>query len=209
MEEISIGDYVLSGGELAAMVLLDAVGAAAARGDGRGGERRGGKFLGRAAGISALHAAGGVAGARGAGRAAVRQPCRGRRLAARAERGDYPERRPDLLATRAHMTQRRLPANGRGLGTDERTLTDEHPSAIRSRADRPAERNRSVPDFAPGDTLRVTVKVVEGERSRTQAFEGVCIAPVQQGAEQQLHRAQDQLQRRRGACVPAVFAEYR
>jgi large subunit ribosomal protein L19 len=35
---------------------------------------------------------------------------------------------------------------------------------------------RTVPDFAPGDTLRVNVKVVEGDRSRVQAFEGVCIA---------------------------------
>jgi large subunit ribosomal protein L19 len=36
--------------------------------------------------------------------------------------------------------------------------------------------DRAVPDFAPGDTLRVSVKVVEGERSRVQAYEGVCIA---------------------------------
>ena len=34
---------------------------------------------------------------------------------------------------------------------------------------------RSVPDFGPGDTLRVSVKVVEGTRERVQAFEGVCI----------------------------------
>jgi large subunit ribosomal protein L19 len=36
--------------------------------------------------------------------------------------------------------------------------------------------NRAVPEFRPGDTLRVSVKVVEGERERVQAFEGVCIA---------------------------------
>ncbi|MDP4797089.1 MAG: 50S ribosomal protein L19 [Rhodospirillales bacterium] len=35
---------------------------------------------------------------------------------------------------------------------------------------------RKVPEFAPGDTLRVNVKVVEGTRERVQAFEGVCIA---------------------------------
>jgi large subunit ribosomal protein L19 len=35
---------------------------------------------------------------------------------------------------------------------------------------------RPVPDFAPGDTVRVNVKVVEGTRSRVQAYEGVCIA---------------------------------
>lgn len=35
---------------------------------------------------------------------------------------------------------------------------------------------RGVPEFGPGDTLRISVKVVEGERERVQAFEGVCIA---------------------------------
>lgn len=34
----------------------------------------------------------------------------------------------------------------------------------------------SIPDFSPGDTLRVNVRVVEGERERIQAYEGVCIA---------------------------------
>jgi large subunit ribosomal protein L19 len=36
--------------------------------------------------------------------------------------------------------------------------------------------NKEIPDFAPGDTVIVNVKVVEGERSRLQAYEGVCIA---------------------------------
>ena len=36
--------------------------------------------------------------------------------------------------------------------------------------------NRPVPDFEPGDTVRVSLRVVEGERERVQAFEGVCIA---------------------------------
>jgi large subunit ribosomal protein L19 len=40
---------------------------------------------------------------------------------------------------------------------------------------------RPVPDFIPGDTLRVAVKVVEGERTRTQNFEGVCIARSNKG----------------------------
>jgi large subunit ribosomal protein L19 len=35
---------------------------------------------------------------------------------------------------------------------------------------------RTIPDFEPGDTVIVNVKVVEGERSRVQAYEGVCIA---------------------------------
>jgi len=35
--------------------------------------------------------------------------------------------------------------------------------------------NRAVPKFEPGDTVRVGVRVVEGERERIQVFEGVCI----------------------------------
>ena len=35
---------------------------------------------------------------------------------------------------------------------------------------------RAVPDFSPGDTVIVNVKVKEGDRSRIQAYEGVCIA---------------------------------
>ena len=40
---------------------------------------------------------------------------------------------------------------------------------------------RAVPRFRPGDTLRVAVRVIEGERTRTQAFEGVCIARSNRG----------------------------
>ena len=39
---------------------------------------------------------------------------------------------------------------------------------------------RSTPEFQPGDTVRVIVKIKEGERERVQAYEGVCIA--RQGA---------------------------
>jgi large subunit ribosomal protein L19 len=38
-----------------------------------------------------------------------------------------------------------------------------------------------VPSFAPGDSVRVNVKVIEGTRERVQAFEGVCIAIKQAG----------------------------
>ena len=40
---------------------------------------------------------------------------------------------------------------------------------------------RPVPDFSPGDTVRVSVRVVEGERSRLQAYEGVVIARSNKG----------------------------
>ena len=35
---------------------------------------------------------------------------------------------------------------------------------------------RNIPEFSPGDTIVVNVKVTEGERTRVQAYEGVCIA---------------------------------
>ncbi|HEY4070545.1 MAG TPA: 50S ribosomal protein L19 [Sphingomicrobium sp.] len=41
--------------------------------------------------------------------------------------------------------------------------------------------DRQVPEFRPGDTLRVGVKVIEGDRTRVQAFEGVCIARSNKG----------------------------
>ncbi|HEX8622580.1 MAG TPA: 50S ribosomal protein L19 [Allosphingosinicella sp.] len=44
-----------------------------------------------------------------------------------------------------------------------------------------ATQGRAIPEFRPGDTLRVGVKVVEGERTRIQNFEGVCIARSNKG----------------------------
>src|SRR5881409_1064277 len=40
---------------------------------------------------------------------------------------------------------------------------------------------KAIPEFGPGDTVLVNVKVVEGERSRVQAYEGVCIGRSGQG----------------------------
>jgi len=40
---------------------------------------------------------------------------------------------------------------------------------------------KEIPDFQPGDTLIVNVKIVEGERSRVQAYEGVCIGRAGSG----------------------------
>ena len=88
--EMSIGDYVLSGGELGAAVIVDAVtrlhsrrggkrgfdAAGVVHGDygGGGGWRRFDLRFGRIAGLSALHAAGGVSRIAGAGSAGLRQP---------------------------------------------------------------------------------------------------------------------------------------
>ena len=40
---------------------------------------------------------------------------------------------------------------------------------------------KTIPEFRPGDTLRVGVRVVEGERTRIQNYEGVCIARSNRG----------------------------
>ena len=40
---------------------------------------------------------------------------------------------------------------------------------------------REIPEFGPGDTLRIDVKIVEGTRERVQAFEGVCIGRKNDG----------------------------
>jgi large subunit ribosomal protein L19 len=40
---------------------------------------------------------------------------------------------------------------------------------------------KKIPEFRPGDTLRVGVRVVEGDRTRVQAYEGVCIARANKG----------------------------
>jgi large subunit ribosomal protein L19 len=41
--------------------------------------------------------------------------------------------------------------------------------------------NKTIPEFGPGDTVLVGVKVKEGDKSRVQAYEGVCIARSGQG----------------------------
>ena len=40
---------------------------------------------------------------------------------------------------------------------------------------------RAIPEFGPGDTLKISAKVVEGTRERIQAFEGVCISRKSSG----------------------------
>ena len=43
-------------------------------------------------------------------------------------------------------------------------------------AEHVAALGKSIPDFKPGDTVRVGYKIIEGTRSRVQNYEGVCIA---------------------------------
>ena len=46
--------------------------------------------------------------------------------------------------------------------------------------------DRNFPEFNPGDTIKVDVKVIEGTRERVQAFEGVCIAKSGSGINRSL-----------------------
>ncbi len=48
-------------------------------------------------------------------------------------------------------------------------------------AEEVAKAAKDIPDFRPGDTVRVGVKVIEGERTRVQTYEGVCIARANKG----------------------------
>ena len=62
------------------------------------------------------------------------------------------------------------------LGAPPMEISNEPHSTARKRAIRQAVRRpRTIPDFGPGDTVIVNVKVVEGDRTRVQAYEGVCI----------------------------------
>ena len=63
---------------------------------------------------------------------------------------------------------------------------------------------REVPDFSPGDTVVVQVKVKEGTRERLQAFEGVCIAKRNRG----LNSAFTVRKMSHGEGVERVFQTY-
>ena len=171
IEEVSLGDFVLSGGEPAAIALIDACvrllpGRRRVRRDAGGGE-----FCRGAARISALYPAAAVAGAGGAGGAGVGRPSRrsgsgGGREAERLTR----ERRPDLW--RRYRARRKTGAaaietRGGAMNLLQQLEAEQVDKLVAA---------RPVPPFQPGDTVRVSVRVVEGERERIQAFEGVCIA---------------------------------
>ena len=64
---------------------------------------------------------------------------------------------------------------------------------------------RELPEFAPGDTIIVSVKVKEGNRERVQAFEGVCIAIRNRG----LNSAFTVRKISHGTGVERVFQTYR
>ena len=67
-----------------------------------------------------------------------------------------------------------------------------------------AQMKQALPEFGPGDTLVVRVKVIEGTRERVQAFEGVCIAKRNRG----LHSAFTVRKLSHGEGVERVFQSF-
>src|SRR5919205_247144 len=151
LEPVSIGDYVLSGGEIGAMVILDAC----------------------------VRLLPGVMGAASSG-----------------EEESFDEG----LLEYPHYTR---PVTWEGRTIPEVLRSGDHAKIAAWRHERAVEdtrlrrpnlietlereaidaltKDKPVPEFRPGDTLRVGVKVIEGDRTRVQAFEGVCIARANKG----------------------------
>ena len=69
-----------------------------------------------------------------------------------------------------------------------------------------ARLGKTIPDFAPGDTVIVNVNVVEGERKRVQAYEGVVIAKRNRGLNSSFTVRKISERRRRRAHVPDLLA---
>jgi len=63
---------------------------------------------------------------------------------------------------------------------------------------------KAIPEFSPGDTVRVNVKVIEGTRERIQAYEGVCIARKNAGVNSSFTVRKISY----GECVERVFPLY-
>ena len=166
VEEVSVGDFVVSGGELPAMALLDAV------------VRLLPKAIGNPESVAEESFSAGLLEypqytrpAEWEGRSvpeALRSGHHGRIRAWREGNGgtrDAREAARSLGGLRC--------ASGRRLcGVGTMNLMEE----IESKEVEALMEGRQIPEFSPGDTVRVGVRVVEGEKTRVQAFEGVCIA---------------------------------
>ena len=91
---------------------------------------------------------------------------------------------PTCIEARGGLTEDERGRSGRSSAGDRRILTpvaprdayEEPPRHEPHRSRRPRRSLRDdIPDFAPGDTLKVHVRVVEGTRERVQVFQGVVI----------------------------------
>jgi tRNA (guanine37-N1)-methyltransferase len=177
-EELSLGDFVLSGGEFAALAMVDAVvrllpGAMSTT------SPRPPIRSTRAAQSALVHPARGFPRAQGPRGPALGGPRQDHCLEARAGRAPDARAAPRPVgAPRAQLTLGVAPlagpAGGRlNLSTFQNTEGDTMHPFIETQQE---YMRRTSPSFRPGDTLRVNVRVREGEKERIQAFEGVCIA---------------------------------
>ena len=62
--------------------------------------------------------------------------------------------------------------------------------------------NQNIADFGPGDRVKVSAKVVEGDRERIQVFEGDVIRVRNGGPASDVHGSKDLRRHRRGAYLP-------
>jgi large subunit ribosomal protein L19 len=72
---------------------------------------------------------------------------------------------------------------------EQETVTQDRPDQVARRAVTALEQSQlrsDLPDFGPGDTIRVNVRVREGDRERVQAFEGICIARKGKGIDESI-----------------------
>jgi hypothetical protein len=177
-EEIAVGDVVLAGGEAAAALLIEAV------------VRLLPGVLGEAASLAEESFEDGLL----EGPQFTRpREWEGRPIPDVLLSGDHGKiaawRRAERRRPRGSDGQtsgRRIsPSNNqRALKPDQtRTTTDEHHPAARARRSPRLLATRSVPEFRAGDTVRVNVRIREGERERVQAYEGVVIARAGEGVQ--------------------------
>ena len=169
IEEISLGDFVLSGGEPAAIALIDACVRLLPGVVGRAGDTGGREF--RRGLLEYPH---------------YTRPAdwQGRPVPEVLVSGDHERikawRRAEAEAAdpgaAARSVGRAMCAERQQTKKDDDDDPDDHLNSSSWSRSKKLEGGKTVPDFAPGDTVRVDVKVVEGERERIQAFEGVCIA---------------------------------
>ena len=198
-DELSVGDYVLSGGEVAAMVVVDSV-ARLLEGVITQGLAGGGELLPRAAGVPALHAARGVPRDAGAGGAAVGAPREDPPVAASEEH------REDDGGTVRSSSRRRTFLPRRAGCSLEQTRREKETSMDMIKAIEAEQLKENAEEFRIGDTVKVHFKIIEGKTERVQVFEGIVIAMKRDGPAQDLHRPQDLLRRGRREDVPPALA---
>jgi tRNA (guanine37-N1)-methyltransferase len=208
--ELSLGDFVLSGGELPAMALLDGVTRLqpGVLGDAQSHEQD--SFEDGLPPLQPPRSAGHARrSAARATRADVRSPCRDRPLAARAfartDRSPPPRPAGNRTPRGAPFEGRReIPGKSRAIingfsilcqvaagrlrapshlfnKTLARSLGEKMDLIQTLEQEEIARLNKTIPPFAPGDTVIVSVNVVEGTRKRVQAYEGVVIAKRNRG----------------------------